>query len=129
MTIKTDTQKNNLATAYGVAATHAAAYTTAPSGSSPGTEVVGGSPAYARKAISWGTAGAVGPLGAGSQPATPGVSYAQVTFDIPTGTTLLGAGVHSASSGAGNYLDGGSVTSQAFASQGTYVLNLSYSQS
>jgi hypothetical protein len=129
VTIKTDTQKNNLATAYGTAATHAAAYSTVPSGSSPGTELAGGSPAYARKAITWGTAGAVGPAGSGTQPATPGVVYAQVTFDIEAGDTVAGCGVHSASSGAGNYLDGGAVTSQAFATQGTYLLNLSYTQS
>jgi hypothetical protein len=128
VTIKTDTMKNALATEYGVQATHAALYSTVPSGSSPGTELAGGSPAYARKAITWGTAGAVGPLGSGSQPATPGVCYAQVTFDVEAGDTVAGAGVHSAVSGAGNYLDGGAVTSQAFATQGTYVLNLSYTQ-
>lgn len=128
MTIKTDTQKNNLATAYGTAATHAAAYTTAPSGASPGTEVTGGTPAYARKPITWATAGAVGPAGSGVQPATPGVVYAQVVFDIPLGVTVAGAGVHTALT-AGTYLDGASVTSQAFATQGTYTLNLSYTQS
>lgn len=128
MTLQTSTIKNTLATAYGTAATHAAAYTTVPGGSQ-GTEVTGGSPAYARKAISWGAAGAVGPLGSGSQPATPGVSYAQVIFDIPAGATVVGAGVHSAISGGANYLDGGAVTSQNFATQGTYTLNLSYTQS
>lgn len=125
MAIQTATQKNNLATAYGVNATHAALYTTVP-GASAGTEVTGGSPAYARKAITWGTAGAVGPLGAGSQPATAGVVYAQVLFDVPASTTLLGAGVHTAIT-AGTYLDGAAVTSQNFATQGTYTLNLSAS--
>lgn len=128
MSIQTATQKNTLATAYGGAATHAAVYTTAPGGS-PGTEPSGGSPAYARKAIAWGAPNTVGPLGATLQPATPGVIYAQVVFDIPAGTTIVGAGVHSAVSGAGNYLDGGAVTSQNFATQGQYTLNLSYAQS
>lgn len=113
MTIQTATQKNNLATAYGTAATHAALYTTAPGGSA-GTEVTGGSPAYARKAITWGSP-------------TNGVMTATVTFDVPSGTTVVGAGVHTALT-AGTYLDGASVTSQAFATQGTYALTLTYTQ-
>jgi hypothetical protein len=114
VTIQTATQKNTLATAYGTAATHAAIYTTAP-GASAGTEPSGGSPAYARKAISWGSA-------------SGGVITATVTFDVPAGTTIVGAGVHTALT-AGTYLDGASVTSQAFASQGTYQLTLTYTQS
>jgi hypothetical protein len=113
MAIQTTTQKNNLATAYGTNATYAALYTTAPGGS-PGTEVTGGSPAYARKSISWGAA-------------SGGVITATVTFDVPSGTTVVGAGVHTAVT-AGTYLDGASVTSQAFASQGTYQLTLTYTQ-
>ncbi|MFC5268460.1 hypothetical protein ACFPJ1_40680 [Kribbella qitaiheensis] len=116
MTIQTATQKNRLATAYGAAgggATHAALYTTAPGGTA-GTEPSGGSPAYARKAITWGSP-------------TNGVMTATVTFDVPTGTTIVGAGVHDAIT-AGNYLDGAAVTSQAFASQGTYALTLTYTQ-
>lgn len=109
MTIATATQKNNLATAYGVAATHAAIYTTAP-GASAGTEPSGGSPAYARKPITWSA-----PSG--------GVITGTVTFDVPAGTTVVGAGVHTALT-AGTYLDGGAVTSQNFASQGTYALTL-----
>lgn len=113
MAIQTTTQKNTLATAYGAAATHAALYTTAPGGTA-GTEVTGGSPAYARKAITWGSAAG-------------GVITATVTFDVPTGTTVVGAGVHTAIT-AGTYLDGGTVTSQAFSSQGTYALTLTYTQ-
>lgn len=113
MTIQTATQKNTLATAYGTAATHAALYTTAP-GASAGTEVTGGSPAYARKAITWGAA-------------SGGAITATVTFDVPTGVTVVGAGVHTALT-AGTYLDGGTVTSQAFSSQGTYALTLTYTQ-
>ena len=113
MAIQTATQKNTLATAYGTAATYAALYTTAPGGTA-GTEVTGGSPAYARKALTWGAA-------------SGGVITVTVTFDVPTGTTVVGAGVHTAVT-AGTYLDGGSVTSQAFASQGTYALTLTYTQ-
>lgn len=113
MAIQTVTQRNTLATAYGTAATHAALYTTAPGGSA-GTEVTGGSPAYARKALTWGAA-------SGS------VVTVTVTFDVPAGTTVVGAGVHTAIT-AGTYLDGGAVTSQAFATQGTYTLTLTYTQ-
>lgn len=114
MTIQTTTQKNTLATAYGSAATYAALYTTAP-GATAGTEVTGGSPAYARKSVAWGAA-------------ANGVITAQVVFDVPAGTTVVGAGVHTAVT-AGTYLDGGTVTSQNFATQGTYTLTLTYTQS
>lgn len=113
MAIQTATQKNTLAQAYADAADYAAVYTTTPGGSA-GTEPSGGSPAYARKALTWGSPSA-------------GVIQATAVFDIPTGTTLIGAGVHTAVT-AGTYLDGGSVTSQAFASQGTYTLTLTYTQ-
>ena len=113
MAIQTTAQKNNLATAYGTNATHAALYTTVP-GASAGTEVTGGSPAYARKAITWGAA-------------SNGVITATVTFDVPSGVTIAGAGVHTALT-AGTYLDGAAVTSQAFASQGQYSLTLTYTQ-
>jgi hypothetical protein len=112
MAIQTATMKNALASAYAASATFGALYTSAP-GASAGTEVAGGSPAYARKALSWGAP-------------SNGVISATATFDVPASTTLLGAGVHSAS--AGNYQDGAAVTSQAFASQGTYLLTLTYTQ-
>jgi len=114
MAIQTSTQKNNAATGYTAAATYAALYTTVPGGSA-GTEVSGGSPAYARKALTWGAPSA-------------GVSTVTVTFDVPTGTTVVGAGVHTAVT-AGTYLDGVAVTSQAFASQGTYALTLTFTES
>lgn len=114
MAIQTVTQKNTLATAYGTAAAYGAVYTTAP-GATAGTEPSGGSPAYARKALSWGA-----PSG--------GVVTATATFDIPAGTTIVGSGVHTALT-AGTYLDGNSVTSQAFATQGTYAVTFTYTQS
>lgn len=107
--------RNALATAYGTNAPFAALYTTAP-GASAGTEVTGGSPAYARKAASWGA------------PSASVVTATIPTFDVPSGATVVGAGFHSAVT-AGNYMDGGTVTSQAFASQGTYTLTATYTQS
>lgn len=105
MTIQTPTQKNNLATAYGTSSTHAAIYSTIP-GAAAGTEI-------AREPIVWGTA-------------TNGVITATVVFDVPAGQTVKGAGVHGASTGS--YLDGGAVTEQPFASDGTYTLTLTYTQ-
>jgi hypothetical protein len=113
MAIQTSAMKNILSDAYKGAATYGAVYTTAP-GASAGTEPSGGSPAYARKSLSWSAS-------------SNGVTSATATFDIPTGTTIVGAGVHSAVT-AGTYYDGGSVSSQAFASQGTYAVTFTYTQ-
>ena len=113
MAIQTATQKNTLASAYGAAAAYGAVYTTAPGGSA-GTEPTGGSPAYARKALTWGAP-------------SSGVVTATGVFDIPTGATIVGTGVHTAVT-AGTYLDGNSVTSQPFASQGIYTATFTYTQ-
>lgn len=114
MTIQTATQKNNAANGYTGAATHAALYSTVPGGSA-GTELTGGSPAYARKATSWGS------------PSNGVNSSGPHTFDVASGSTVAGAGLHTAVT-AGTYLDGAAVTSQAFASQGTYALTITYTQ-
>ncbi len=111
MPIQTATMKNTLADAYKAAALWAAAYTTAPGGTA-GTEPTGGSPAYARKSITWSAS-------------ANGVVTATVVFDIPSGATIVGVGIHSLQT-AGNYLDGVTVTSQAFASQGTYTVNFTF---
>lgn len=113
MAIQTTTQKNTLAAAYGTAAAYGAVYTTTPGGSA-GTEPTGGSPAYARIALTW------------SAPSS-GVVTVTATFNIPSGITIVGAGVHTAIT-AGTYLDGATVTSQAFASQGTYAVTFTYTQ-
>jgi hypothetical protein len=113
MAIQTAAMRDIVAVAYGGSNTtrFAALYTTAPGGTA-GTEVTGGAPAYARKAL---TFSATNPISA------------TVTFDVPAGTTVVGAGIHTLVTG-GTYLDGGSVTSQNFASQGTYQLTLTYTQ-
>lgn len=115
MAIATTAEKNSLATKYGADTTHAAIFTADPGAS--GTvvgEVTGGSPAYARKAITWGAA-------------SGGVVTGTVTFDVPAGTTITFAGVCSALTG-NTLLDKAAVTSQNFASQGTYQLTLTYTQ-
>lgn len=113
MTVQTAAMKNVLSDAYKAAATHTALYTTAPSATA-GTEVTGGTPAYARKVNAW-TA------------SSSGVTSSTTVFDVPTGITVVGAGVHSALT-AGTYYDGNTVTSQAFSSQGTYQVILTYVQ-
>jgi hypothetical protein len=100
--------KNNLADRFGDDATYGALFTTAPSGGSAGTEVTGGSPAYARKALTW-TAGATG------------VATASATFDVPA-CTVVGTGVYTASTG-GTYLSGNTVTSAIFSTQDTVTVN------
>lgn len=114
MPIQTATMRNALVDAYKAQATHAALYTSTP-GAAAGTEPSGGSPAYARRASSWGA------TSNSSATATP------AAFDVPSGVTIVGAGFHSAIS-AGNYLDGGTVPSQPFSSQGTYTLTATYTQ-
>lgn len=113
MPIQTTQQRENLAVAYGNAATHASLHTANPG--TTGASEVSGAP-YARKAITW-AAGAVN-----------GNVTATVTFDVPSGVTVAGAGVWTAVTG-GTYLDGVTVTSQAFSSQGTYTLTLTFTQS
>jgi hypothetical protein len=116
MAINGQLMRTALANAYGTNAPWAALYSTVP-GASAGTELSGGSPAYARKAATWGGAGS-GNTNNATIPA----------FDVASGSTVAGAGFHSAVT-AGNYMDGGAVTSQPFSSQGTYTLSASYTQS
>lgn len=113
MAIATTVEKNSLATQYGSDSLYAALFTADPG--TTGTvvgEVTGGSPAYARKAITWSTA-------------SGGVVNGTVTFDVPTGTTLTYAGVCSGLTGS-NLLDRVLVTSQSFVAQGTYALTLTF---
>ena len=73
-------------------------------------EVSGGSPAYARKAITWNAASG-GAIDSSNQP----------VFDVPAGTTVAYVGFWSASS-AGTFYGSADVTDEAFAAQGTYTL-------
>ena len=114
MAIKTSSMRNSLASEYATLALFGAVYTSAP-GSTAGAEVSGGSPAYARKGLVW------------SSP-TDGVITATAEFDIPENTTVMGVGVHSEVTG-GEYLDGNTVVSQNFATQGTLTVTFTYTQS
>lgn len=117
MAIATNAEKESLAIKYGTDAAYGALFTADPgtSGSVTG-EVTGGSPAYARKALSW-TAGS-----------SDGVVTVSAVFDVPTGTTVTHIGVCSSSTGA-NLLDRISITSQNFSAQGTLTVNFTFTQS
>jgi hypothetical protein len=105
--------RNTLYASYVGAATFADVYSTT-GATAAGTAITGGAPAYASKGLTWGG----GTNGVGSTSGT--------VFDIPSGATVAGFGVKTGVAGA--YLDGGALTSQAFASQGTYTLTLTYTQ-
>lgn len=117
MAIATTAEKNSLATKYGVDAVAGALFTADPGAT--GTvvgEVTGGSPAYARKTITWGAA-------------SGGVISGTVTFDVPAGTTVTYAGLcSSATAGTGDLRDKVAVTSQAFATQGTYAVTFTFTE-
>lgn len=74
------------------------------------TEISGGSPAYARKAVTW-TAPSNGLI----RP------NADLVFDIPAGATVDGWRGFTASSGGTDY-EGAALTAEDFAGQGTYTL-------
>lgn len=79
----------------------------------PGTtgvnEVTGGSPAYARKAITWNAA------------ATSNLdNLANPTWDVPAGMTITHIGFWSAVSG-GTFYGSADIVDEIFAGQGTYT--------
>jgi hypothetical protein len=75
-----------------------------------GTEITGGSPAYARKAVTWTDDG-------------DGVSRpsADLVFDIPGGTEVAGWRGYSAVTAGIDY-GGEALTEETYAGQGTYTL-------
>lgn len=117
MAIATLAQRNAMATAYGVAAPNGDLFTADPGTSGTVTgECTGGSPAFARKAMSWGAAAASAITGA-------------PVFDVASGTTVTFFGVTvSATLTTADLRDKVAVTSQAFASQGTYTVTATYTQ-
>lgn len=113
------TELNALAQKFATDAAFASLHTANP-GTSGVSEVptTGGSPNYARKGLTWGTAAA-------------GVvsTSAAVTFDIPPGQTVAYVGFWSAVT-AGTFLGSQAVTSEVYAGQGTYALtSATYTQS
>jgi len=95
--------RNAIANAGGALITHIALFDGA-------GEITGGSPAYARKAVTWVTSalGVIRP-------------NADLTFDIPAGATVDGWVGFSALTGGTNY-GGQALTAEDFAGQGQYKL-------
>lgn len=92
-----DTLKNallNSAVAGGLVtgSSHMSLHTAFPPTVNPGNEVLGGSPAYARKAVTWTATAAAGAI-------SPSAGL-PATFDIPAGTTVRAIGIVDAASGA-----------------------------
>lgn len=114
MAINTTGEKNSLATKYGQDAPYMSLHTADP-GSTGASEVTGGSPAYARKAITWGAA-------------ANGAISGSVTFDVPASTTVTYAGLWSAAT-AGTFVDKVALTSQTFATQGQLTVNATFTES
>lgn len=103
--------KNLMLDAFAGVALFASLHTADP-GATGASEVTGGSPAYARIAVTWDSAtGGVVDADTG----TP------VVFDVPSGVTVAFAGLWSAST-AGTWYGGDAVTNVAFSGQGTYEL-------
>lgn len=107
-----DNGKNVALDGLGAVAVFASLHTATPN-SSGSNEVSGGSPAYARKALTW-SAAATGSKATSNTP----------VFDVPAGTTVAFVGMWSLVTG-GTFYGYWDVTDEVFAGQGTYTLNAS----
>lgn len=115
MAIDAVATRESMAGHYVTLCTYASLHTGDPAGTGA-NEVTGGTPAYARKPLTW-TAGAVD----GTYVSDP------VTIDVPAATTITHVGLWDAAT-AGNYRDKRTFNI-TFASQGTVTLTITYSQS
>lgn len=116
MAISTNALKETLSTSYGTAAAYMSLHSADP-GTTGTSEISGGSPAYARKPVTW----------------TPGTSdgvntATAVVFDLPPGTAVTHVGVWSAVTG-GTFLDKAAMSVSSQASQATVTVNASFTQS
>lgn len=122
MTIRVLAQRNALAAAYATAAPYGTLFSADPGTSGAATnELTGGSPAFARKTIggNWATSTASASAVTGS-----------ATFDVASGLTVAYAGVAvTVTLTTADVRDSVSVPSQAFASQGTYTVTYTYTES
>lgn len=100
--------KNSMLDHLATEAVYASLHTGTPA--TTGNEVTGGTPAYARKAITWNSASS----GAMTLSNTP-------AFDVPSGTTIYTVGFFSAVTD-GTFYGFDDVTQETFAGQGTYTV-------
>jgi hypothetical protein len=110
MAVQTAAMRDILANSYHTSAAYGGLGQTDTTVTTFPNEISGGTPAYARKALSWSTGNG---------------GTASATFDVAGGITVTKAGVFSAVT-AGTYYDGAAVTSQNFASQGTYAATFTF---
>jgi hypothetical protein len=103
------TAGRNLMLDSGFAPAYASIHSADP-GAAGDNELSGGSPAYARKALSWAAASS------GTRS-----NSADVVADIPPGSTVAYVGYWSASSG-GTFYGSRAVSSESFTGQGTYTI-------
>ena len=115
MAIATSQGKENLAVAYGTNGAYASLHSADP-GTTGVSEISGGAPAYARKALTW-AAGTV-----------DGIVTASATFDVPASTGITHAGIWTAVT-AGTYLDKVAAVYSSQASQGQMTVNFTFTQS
>lgn len=119
MTIRIMAQKDALANAYAAAAPYGGLASADPGSTGAATnELTGGSPAYARKPLNWSTANGTGQVSGSA------------TFDVPPGGNAAWFFVASSNvAGAATVRDTSDVIDQTFASQGTYAVTATYTQS
>lgn len=103
----TESSKNLMLDALTATITHISLHTADP-GTDGSNEVSGGSPAYARVAVSW-------------EPASGGVAAISntPTFDVPGSTTVTHMGFWTSDVG-GTFIGGCAVIPETFNNQGTY---------
>lgn len=104
---------DNFGSTYGFASAHSAD----PGATGTSNELTGGSPAYARKAVTWASATA----------ATPSVKALAATFpafDVPPGSTVAFIGFWTLASGGvyGGCID--TTNDEVYVGQGTYTFNV-----
>lgn len=119
MAIRNVSMRNALATAYKNAAVYGALFSGDPGTSGSATnELTGGSPAYARVALSWGSA------------SNSAVSTTSTTFNVASGSTVAYFGVTtSGTATTADVQDSVAVTSQPFNSQGSYQITATFTAS
>lgn len=119
MAIRNVTQRNRLATSYATGAVYGALFSGDPGTAGAATnELTGGSPAYARVLLSWGSA------------SNSAVSTTATTFNVGSGSTVAYFGAAtSGTATTADIQDSVAVTSQPFNSQGQYVVTATYTQS
>lgn len=106
----TNAAKNAMLDALAGVAVYASLHTADPT-TVGDNEVTGGSPAYARKAITWNSASS-GAIDSSNAPA----------FDVPGSTTVTHVGFWSAAT-SGTFYGGTAITNESFGSQGVYNLD------